>query len=154
MNSEWMRAAIAEARRGLKRRDGGPFGAVVVLGDRIVARGHNRVVSTNDPTAHAEIVAIRKAARSLGRFDLSKTELYTTCEPCPMCLAAIHWARIGRFYFGCTAGDAAAIGFDDQAFYDACRGAGLRRVEAVPLLRNECLPLFEIWSADPRKTPY
>jgi guanine deaminase len=154
MNPEFMRQAVAEARRGMKKGDGGPFGAVIVRGGEIVARGHNRVIVSHDPTAHAEIVAIRRATRRFGRFDLSDCELYTTCEPCPMCLAAIHWARIKRFYFGCTTDDAARIGFDDKAFYDSFRGIGCPCFEAVPLLRDECRPLFETWAAAPSKKYY
>ena len=154
MNPEFMKKAIAEARRGMKKGEGGPFGAVIVLGGEIISRGHNRVIVSHDPTAHAEIVAIRRATRRLGRFDLSACELYTTCEPCPMCLAAIHWARIKRFYFGCTTDDAARIGFDDQTFHDSCRGLGRPCYESVPFLRDECLSLFEAWASDPQKKRY
>jgi guanine deaminase len=154
MNPDFMKMAVAEARWGLRRGEGGPFGAVVVIGGEAVARGHNRVIVSHDPTAHAEIVALRKASRHLGRFDLSDAELYTTCEPCPMCLGAIHWARIKRMYFGCTSADAARAGFDDKAFFDSLRRVGRIRVKAVPLLRPECLPLFREWSARPGRVRY
>jgi guanine deaminase len=142
----WMRLAIAEARRGVRAGEGGPFGAVVVRDGVAVARGHNRVVAANDPTAHAEIVALRGAARKLARFHLPDCEVYTTCEPCPMCLAAMHWARIKVFHFGCTRRDAARIGFADKAIYDALAG---RPVPGVPRgragLRRECLDVFAEW---------
>ena len=154
MDPDFMRIAISEARLALRKGEGGPFGAVVVVGGEVVARGRNRVLVSRDPTAHAEIVALRKASRRLGRFDLFDAELYTTCAPCPMCLGAIHWARIKRYYFGGTSADAARAGFDDKAFFDALRGAGRIRIEAVPLLRTECLPLFRAWTDLSARTPY
>jgi len=115
--ANWMREAISLGREGMKQ-NGGPFGAIVVCGDKMVGRGYNQVTVSFDPTAHAEVVAIREACRSLGRFDLHGCELFTTCEPCPMCLAAIYWARIDRVFYACTRHDAAEIGFDDQFIYE------------------------------------
>src|SRR5512136_691190 len=111
---KFMRMAIREAEKGMRRNEGGPFGAVIVKDGKVVARAHNRVIKTNDPTAHAEVVAIRKATAKLKRFDLSDCEIYASCEPCPMCFAAIHWAKMRTLYFGCSRKDAAAIGFDDK----------------------------------------
>jgi len=115
---EFMRRAIALSREGMESGKGGPFGAVVVREGRIVGEGVNQVTSANDPTAHAEIVAIRAACRALGRFDLRGCEIYTSCEPCPMCLGAIYWARPERVIFANTKEDAAAISFDDDFIYD------------------------------------
>lgn len=157
MKSEFMKAAIREARKGIRAREGGPFGAVVVKNGRIVSGAHNSVVKTNDPTAHAEILAIRRAASELRRFNLSDCELYTTSEPCPMCLAAIYWARIPVFYFGCTRTDAAEIGFDDEFFYRALRrqtGKAGKRVRGVRLGRKGCLEVFREWSEKPDKVLY
>lgn len=153
-DAAFLRLAIREARRGMERGEGGPFGAVIVRNGEVVGRGHNRVLGTNDPTAHAEIVAIRRAARKLGRFDLSDCEIYATCEPCPMCLAAILWARLGRAYFGCTRDDAARIGFDDRLFYDIVAGRRRPTVKMTPLGREDCLALFEAWRTKPDKTRY
>ncbi|MCW1885127.1 nucleoside deaminase [Luteolibacter flavescens] len=113
----FMRRAIELARTGMNAGAGGPFGAVVVRDGEIVGEGYNRVVATNDPTAHGEVVAIRDACARLGTFSLAGCEIHTTGEPCPMCLGAIHWARIGRIYYGFSISDAAAIGFDDREFY-------------------------------------
>ena len=110
MHDDFMNEAIAEAAAGVAAGEGGPFGAVVVKNGRVVARGHNQVVAHGDPTAHAEVQAIRAACRELGSFDLSGCEIYATCEPCPMCFAAIHWARLDRVRFGATRADAAAVG--------------------------------------------
>jgi len=154
MNPAFMRLAIGEARSGFRKGEGGPFGAVVVLDGRVVGRGRNRVLAARDPTAHAEVVAIRRAARRLGRWHLAEAELYATCEPCPMCLAAIHWARIKRVYYGCTTEDAARIGFDDKIFFESLGRLGNLRVEIVPFLRDECLPLFEEWFNRPDRVVY
>ncbi len=116
-HDEFMRAAIALAHEGLEGGHGGPFGAVVVQGGRIVGQGHNRVLSACDPTAHAEVTAIRDASARMQRFDLSGTVIYVNGLPCPMCMSAIFWARIDRIYYACTPEDAAAIGFDDHKFY-------------------------------------
>ncbi len=152
--NRYMKKALEEARRGVASGDGGPFGAVIVRGGKIVAGAHNRVIVDTDPTAHAEVCAIRAAAAALGRFDLSDCELYTTCEPCPMCLAAIHWARIPRIYQGCTRYDAADIGFDDKLIYDALGGETVSRVTAVETDRRECLDVFREWRDKADKVRY
>jgi guanine deaminase len=112
-----MKIAYNEATEGMLANDGGPFGAVIIHSGKVIAAAHNEVLKTNDPTAHAEILAIRQASKELGRFDLSECILYVTCKPCPMCLGAIYWARIGTVYYGATEEDAARGGFDDQRFY-------------------------------------
>ena len=155
MNSDFMKLAVREAWKGMSRNKGGPFGAVVVQAGRVISRAHNEVIKSKDPTAHAEVLAIRRASKKLCRFDLSDCEIYATCEPCPMCLAAIHWARIKTFYFGCTKEDAARIEFDDSAIYGAIRGEGKTLpIRGIPLQRTECLELFEAWKAKIDKTPY
>ena len=116
--SSFLHLAVAAAEKGLAAGDGGPFGAVIVRHGKVVARAHNEVLKNNDPTCHAEIQAIRAASKKLKKFDLSDCEIYSNCEPCPMCLAAICWARIPKLYFGATRNDAAAVGFDDKIFYD------------------------------------
>ena len=123
--------AVSEARAGVEKGDGGPFGAVIMRGDEVLAAAHNEVLSRNDPTAHAEILAIRAAAAAIGSPHLDGCTLYTTCEPCPMCLAAIHWARIERVVYAETRQDAAKIGFDDERFHEAMRKP-LMPVEHVP----------------------
>ncbi|WP_345976139.1 nucleoside deaminase [Sulfurimonas sp. HSL3-7] len=122
MMNKWMKIAHNEATEGMLANDGGPFGAVIVHRDKVIATAHNEVLKTNDPTAHAEINAIRIASEQLGSFDLSECVLYCTCKPCPMCLGAIFWARIGTVYYGATEFDAARGGFDDQRFYEMIRG--------------------------------
>jgi guanine deaminase len=134
---------------------GGPFGAVVVKNGEIIAEGFNQVTTTNDPTAHAEMVAIRKACAKLRSFELKDCELYTSCEPCPMCLGAIYWARMGRIYFANTAEDAAKIGFDDSFIYGELKQPHeQRRMGAVQMMREEALAGFRAWSAKPDKTLY
>ena len=147
MKSEFMRAAIRLSRDKMRRGDGGPFGAVVVRDGKIIARGWNRVTSANDPTAHAEVNAIREACRKLKTFQLDDCELYASCEPCPMCLAAIYWANTRR--------DAARIGFDDDWIYrEVGRTAGRRQIPARQLLRAEALKIFAEWQAKPDKIRY
>jgi guanine deaminase len=155
MNS-FMKIAALEAARGCQANEGGPFGAVISRNGIIIAQGHNEVLLTNDPTAHAEMVAIRLAAAALGRFDLSACELYTSCEPCPMCLSAIYWARISQVYYGCTKEDAADIGFADNAIYEYIKRPEQHQNELrlTPLDREECLPNFIEWQKKQDKTPY
>ena len=142
-----MREAIKLADDGMRGGRGGPFGCVIVRKGEIVARGNNRVTSTNDPTAHAEVTAIREACTSLKTFQLDDCELYTSCEPCPMCLAAIYWARIPQVFYGNTRGDAAAIGFDDNFIYQQIPLAPDQRTIAMqPLLRDESLVSFQEWA--------
>lgn len=154
MNS-FIRIAIEEALFGIKSNDGGPFGAVIVRNGKIIAKAHNEVIKTNDPTAHAEIVAIRRASNSLGRFDLSDCEIYSSCEPCPMCFAAIHWAKITKLYYGCTKEDAAKIGFDDQYIYDVINGtAEKKKVKTIQIDRDLCLKPFKEWDRKVDKIQY
>ncbi|CAH2213755.1 nucleoside deaminase [Tepidibacter aestuarii] len=143
---DFMSIAIEEAFSGIKNNDGGPFGAVIVRNGEIIAKAHNEVIKTNDPTSHAEIVAIRRASNILGRFDLSDCEIYSSCEPCPMCFAAIHWAKITKLYYGCTREDAAKIGFDDQYIYDVINGTEKnKKVQVTQTYRNLCLEPFKEW---------
>lgn len=145
-----MAEAARLAREGVEKGEGGPFGAVVVGdGGRILGAAYNRVLATNDPTAHAEILAIREACRQLGSFHLTGCEIYTTCEPCPMCLAAIHWARLDRVYYAQTRDDAAAIGFADRRLY------GAMAAPQIPLERVSCdaaAEAFRLWQTNP--SPY
>jgi tRNA(Arg) A34 adenosine deaminase TadA len=151
----FMRQAIAEAHAGSMAGHGGPFGCVIVKRGQIISRGHNQVVGASDPTAHAEIVSIREACSRLGTFDLSGCELFTSCQPCPMCLAAIYWARLDRYYYGCTAADAEAIGFsDDEIHRELALPAAERAIPALPLLRDEALAAFAAWQAKPDRVPY
>lgn len=151
----FMKRAIDEAYVGINSEDGGPFGAIIVKDGKVIATGHNQVVANHDPTAHAEIVAIRKASLLLKQFDLSDCSLYTTCEPCPMCYGAIHWARIPTVHYGATRDDAANIGFDDNLLYDLISGKSTDTyLEFKELNRAECLELFEDYLKDPNRTPY
>ena len=152
----FMKIASEEAVAGARNNEGGPFGAVIVREGEVVARGHNEVLKSNDPTAHAEMVTIRRAAAALGRFDLSDCVLYTSCEPCPMCLSAIYWARIPTVFFGCTKQDAADIGFDDQAIYEYIRHPEQHQAELCLISqdREECLHNFEEWRNKADKTMY
>lgn len=150
-----MRRAIELAQNGIDEGQGGPFGAVVVRDGKIVGEGCNRVTSTNDPTAHAEIVAIRAACRNLNSFQLDGCTIYTSCEPCPMCLGAIYWARPAKMFYACNHEDAAAIGFDDQFIYEEIeRPIEDRRIESVNFLREEGLKVFENWAKKADKTQY
>jgi guanine deaminase len=153
--ADFMREAIALSRTGMREGWGGPFGAVIVKDGQIIARGWNQVTSTCDPTAHAEVVAIRAAARELGTFSLAGCQIYTNCEPCPMCLAAIYWARLDRLYFANTRVDAAAAGFDDDAIYRQIPlPISERSIQTEPLLGEEAWQVFEEWKAKPDKIPY
>jgi tRNA(Arg) A34 adenosine deaminase TadA len=150
-----MRLAIEEAAAGLRANSGGPFGCVIVRDGAVVARGNNCVTSTNDPTAHAEVSAIREACRALGRYSLDDCTLYASCEPCPMCLAAIYWARIPRMFYANTRIDAAAIGFDDDFIYlQIALPPGSRTIAMQQLLRDEAQAAFREWQAKPDKLPY
>lgn len=134
---------------------GGPFGAVVARGGEIVAEGVNRVTALNDPTAHAEVQAIRLAAQRLGRFDLSDCELYASCEPCPMCLGAIYWARLARLYYAATQHDAARAGFDDALIYrEMALAPSLRRLPTASLSREEALEAFRRWREQADRIDY
>lgn len=151
---EWMREAIALSSRNVDN-GGGPFGAVIVKDGEIIARGANRVTADNDPTAHAEVSAIRAAAKKLGTFDLSGCDIYTSCEPCPMCLSAIYWARIGRIYYGNTQYDAKAINFDDSFIYDELSLAPEQRaIPAERMLGDEAIATFNKWRDKEDKIEY
>ncbi|MEO7649771.1 MAG: nucleoside deaminase [Bryobacteraceae bacterium] len=155
MDRRFMQEAIDLSLDNVRSGAGGPFGAVVVRAGAVIARGVNRVTSTNDPTAHAEIVAIREACRYLGEFQLTGCEIYTSCEPCPMCMGAIYWARPERVYFGNTHLDAAAIGFDDSFIYqELAKDPATRRIPLVPLMRDEALVAFLAWTEKIDKVNY
>ena len=155
MKKQFMRAAIRLSVQQMREGRGGPFGAVVVRKGKIVARGFNRVTSTNDPTAHAEVMAIREACRKLKTFKLDECELYTSCEPCPMCLSAIYWARLKRVYFANTRKDAAKIGFDDDFLYrEVALPVSKRSLPMKQLLRDEALKSFAEWEAKLDKVRY
>lgn len=152
---DYLALALTEAEKGVVLNHGGPFGAIIVKDGEIIASAHNTVPYTNDPTAHAEINAIREAAKKLKTFDLSDCEMYITCEPCPMCLAAIHWAKMRKITFACTREDAAEIGFDDEYIYNAIKGtAEEQRVTRVQESREECLPLMQKWFEKKDKINY
>jgi guanine deaminase len=155
MRKKFMREAIRISLEKMRRNQGGPFGALVVKGNHIVGRGWNRVTSSNDPTAHAEVMAIRDACRRLKTFSLEGCELYASCEPCPMCLAAIYWARIQRVYFGNTRKDAACIGFDDDYIYrEVARPVTKRLLPMKRLLKTEARAAFAEWQQKTDKIPY
>lgn len=154
-HAAFMRRAIEISRVNMHAGEGGPFGAVIVRDGVIIGEGWNRVLATHDPTAHAEVVAIRDACARLGTFSLTNAEIYTSCEPCPMCLTAILWARIGRLYFANSRSDAAAIGFDDALFYDeVARPPEQRALPAERLLADEARTVFAEWDAKPDKVRY
>ena len=155
MNLRFMREAIRLSMQMMRCGEGGPFGAVVVRKGRIVGRGWNQVTSTNDPTAHAEVVAIREACRRLKTFQLADCNLYTSCEPCPMCLSAIYWARLRRVFYASTRKDAARINFDDEFIYrQVALPLHKRRLKMTQLLRNEALAAFAEWKRKPDKILY
>jgi guanine deaminase len=152
---DWMRQAIDLAVENVRSGNGGPFGALVVKDGQLIATGVNTVTSSNDPTAHAEVMAIRSACQILGSFQLSGCEIYTSCEPCPMCLGAIYWARAERFYFACSREDAAANGFDDAFIYNELHHPPEERTISGHHLNNEeCLLPFEQWRLSQAKVPY
>ena len=134
---------------------GGPFGSVIVKGDKIIAEGSNKVTSNNDPTAHGEIVAIREACKKLNTFSLNGCELYSTCEPCPMCLSAIYWARIDKIYYANTREDARKIDFDDSLIYtELQKNIDKRKIPMIQIMRNEALKAFELWDKKKHKIKY
>lgn len=152
----FMDEAIKEARIGIKKNEGGPFGAVIVKDEKIISTGHNMVLLTNDPTAHAEIVAIRRASKKIQSFDLSRCQLYSTCEPCPMCLSAVFWSRIDTIFFGCSKEDAAEIGFDDKLCYEVIGDNELRKkyLKQEQIKREECIKVFNDWYQKDDKKMY
>jgi guanine deaminase len=153
--SQFMRDAIGLARQNVEQGLGGPFGAVVVRGGKIIGRGTNRVTATNDPTAHAEIVAIREACNVTGRWGLADCEIYCSCEPCPMCLAAIYWARIGKLSYAAQREDAADAGFSDECIYrELSLPITERQVTCTQMFREEALEVLRAWKAKPDKVMY
>lgn len=153
--NKYMKAAYDEALKSIERGEGGPFGAVIVKDGEIIAAAHNQVLATCDPTMHAEIAAIRSATRKLGRFRLNDCSIYTTCEPCPMCLGAIIWARIPEVYFGANRQDAENAGFDDNYIYEYIKGTAPEEKTSVRGLdRKECLELFARWIKKKNKIIY
>jgi tRNA(Arg) A34 adenosine deaminase TadA len=154
-DKNFMARAIELAREGADRNDGGPFGCVIVKDGLVVGEGCNRVTSTNDPTAHAEIVAIRDACQRLNSFQLEGCTVYTSCEPCPMCLGAIYWARPSGIFFAGTRADAAAAGFDDERFYSELEKPNDdRQLKMVGLFRERAQEVFRFWTAKPDKIEY
>ena len=155
MDNSFMARAIQLSLDNVRYGNGGPFGAVVVQNGRIVAEGVNRVTATNDPTAHAEVIAIREACAKLGAFELGDCEIYTSCEPCPMCLGAIYWARLARIYFGNVAADAAEIGFDDSRIYrEFAKPLPERSILMVQMMREQALAAFRAWQQKADKMRY
>lgn len=155
MSDTFMARALALSLENVHSGRGGPFGAVIVRGGKIIAEGVNSVTATNDPTAHAEMVAIREACRKLQSFELPECEIYTSCEPCPMCLAATYWARCERIYYGCAAADAAKAGFDDAFLYEEMKKPlGERALPIVNLMPAEAWAAFAAWIESPKKVEY
>jgi guanine deaminase len=151
----WLTHAIDLSRRHMQANAGGPFGAVIVRNDTLLAEGWNQVTSAADPTAHAEVVAIRAACRTLGSFSLAGCVLYTSCEPCPMCLAAAYWARVDRIVFAAGRADAAAIGFDDAFIYEQIAlPVEQRSLPMQQALRDDAVQVFRMWQQKADKTPY
>ena len=155
MNPSFMQEAIRLSLEKMRAGCGGPFGAVIVMDGQIISRGWNQVTTANDPTAHAEVVAIREACAALDSFSLQGCELYTSCEPCPMCLGAIYWSRVDRVFFAATRQDAAAAGFDDALFYEElAKAPEERQLSTVQMLRKEALAAFDEWKRMPGKVAY
>jgi guanine deaminase len=155
MSADLMCRAITLALENIRSGRGGPFAALVAKDGKVIAEGANSVTSTNDPTAHAEIVAIRAACKALGDFQLTGCDLYTTCEPCPMCLGAIYWARPARVFYAGVAADAAEAGFDDALIYEELqRSPESRHIPMIQLMREESLAIFAAWKQQPNKTKY
>ena len=154
MNNEFMLRAITLSIESVKT-GGGPFGSVLVKNDKIISEGFNKVTTTNDPTAHGEIVAIREACKKLNNFNLNGSELYSSCEPCPMCLSAIYWARIDKVYYANTRKDAQKIDFDDSLIYSEFqKNIDKRKTTMIQILRNEALKAFELWDKKKDKVKY
>jgi tRNA(Arg) A34 adenosine deaminase TadA len=155
MDTSFMKRAIQLSVENVRAGKGGPFGAVIVRDGQIVAEGVNRVTATKDPTAHAEVMAIRQACAELGRFELRGCDIYTSCEPCPMCLGAIYWARLARVFYGGLAWDAAQAGFDDSFIYrEIARPHPQRAIPMVQMMREEALAGFHAWKEQANKIPY
>jgi tRNA(Arg) A34 adenosine deaminase TadA len=155
MDNPFMARAIQLSIENVHSGRGGPFGAVIVKDSTVIAEGANQVTSTKDPTAHAEILAIRAACAKLGVFELSGCEIYTSCEPCPMCLGAIYWSRLSRIYFATVAADASRIGFDDSLIYrEIAQPLTHRSIPMVQMMREQALAAFRAWEEKPNKIVY
>lgn len=155
MDQKFMARAIEIATQNVELGTGGPFGAVIVLDGKIIGEGCNRVTKNNDPTAHAEVQAIREACRGLENFDLSGAEIYTSCEPCPMCLSAIYWARLAKVYFANTKKDAANIEFDDDFIYqEISKKIEERSIPMIQMMRSSAISTFELWQKKTDKIKY
>jgi len=155
IHQKFMRMAIKASEKNVLDSIGGPFGAVIVKDGKVIAKSGNKVTSTNDPTAHAEVSAIRIACKKLKTFDLSGCVVYTSCEPCPMCLAAIYWARVDAVYYGNTKKDAADINFDDSFIYDEIeKPTAERKLPIKQLMRDEALQAFKLWEQSAMKVTY
>ena len=155
MDNVFMARAIQLAIENVRSGRGGPFGCVIVKNGHVVAEAANQVTATNDPTAHAEILAIRQACQKLGSFELTGCDLYTSCEPCPMCLSASYWARVDKIYFASLAEDAARSGFDDSAIYaEIAKPRAQRQIPMIQMMRDEALSAFRAWEENPGKISY
>lgn len=152
--NKFMEMAIEEAKKGILQGHGGPFGCVIVKNDEIVGKGHNEVLKNNDPTCHGEIMAIHEACKTLNTFDLTGCEVYTTGEPCPMCLAAILWANIEKIYYGCNIFDTEKIGFRDNKFYKFQNNPSQRQKMIKELDRDQCLKLYDLYNSLTDKKQY
>jgi guanine deaminase len=151
----FMKRAIELSLENVRSGRGGPFGCVIAKNGNVIAEGVNEVTASNDPTAHAEILAIRRASQKLSSFELAGCDLYSSCEPCPMCLSAIYWARIEKIYFANSSADAAKIGFDDSAIYaEMKRSPEQRKIPMIQMLREDALAAFHAWETQPGKIPY
>lgn len=155
MNHEHLKRAINLASENSGKGNNGPFGAIVVLNNEIIGEGWNQVVELNDPTAHAEVTAIRNACAKIGSHELKDAFIYSSCEPCPMCLSAIYWARIEEIYYSCSRHDAADIGFDDKEIYDEfTKSTNLKRIKLIQGLKEEGIKVFKDWKDNPNKIMY
>lgn len=152
--NKFMEEAIEEAKKGILQGHGGPFGCVIVKNDEIVGKGHNEVLKNNDPTCHGEIMAIHEACKTLNTFDLKGCEVYTTGEPCPMCLAALLWANVEKIYYGCNIFDTEKIGFRDNKFYKFQSNVGERKKFVKELDREDCLKLYDLYNSLTNKKQY
>jgi guanine deaminase len=154
-SEKFMQRAIDLSRKNVESGNGGPFGAVIVKEGKIVGEGSNNVTASNDPTAHAEVEAIRNACKEINNFDLTGCEIYASCEPCPMCLSAIYWARVSKIYFANTKSDAAAIHFDDALIYEEIPKTWKhRKIPSQQFMRDEALKVFQLWEKKADKIPY
>ena len=154
MNDKFMKRAIELSVENVNK-GGGPFASVIVKDNKIIAEGSNKVTLSNDPTAHGEIVAIREACKKINNFSLNSTELYSTCEPCPMCLSAIYWARINKIYYANTRDDAQKIDFDDSLIYtELKKNIDQRKIPMIQMMRDEALKAFELWNKKLDKVKY